>query len=222
MRRGAVQVEPVLLHILAVVALAVVQAEHPLLENRVGAIPQRQRQAQTLTLVTDPGEAVLTPPVSARPRLLVREVVPRIPPLTVVLPHRRPLPLRQIRTPRLPRSRAGASILQALMLRGVELRWSGRHGFGASQSLKRQLLLFGDPAPTVARRIMAVVRLRLRLTVLGFEWAERCTLGRHRRSSRPCRCDESLIGPVIAVVPLRAETVIASKAGRSVVRVLLR
>ena len=61
---------------------------------------------------------------------------------------------------------------------------------------------------------MAVVRLRLRLTVLGFEWAELCTLGPRPaiRSSRPCRCDESLIGPVISVVPLHAETVIASKA----------
>ena len=61
---------------------------------------------------------------------------------------------------------------------------------------------------------MAVVRLRLRLTVLGFEWAERCTLGPRPaiRSSRPCRCDESLIGSVISVVPVHAETVTASKA----------
>ena len=49
-RRRAVQVEPVLLDVLAVVALPVGEAEHPLLEDRVGAVPQRQRQAQPLAL----------------------------------------------------------------------------------------------------------------------------------------------------------------------------
>ena len=117
--RRAIQVEPVLLDVLAVVALAVVQAEHPLLEDRIGAIPQRQRQAQPLTLVTDPGDPVLTPPVSTRPRLLVREVVPSVSTLTVVLAHRRPLPLAQIRAPRLPRNRTGARVLQSLVLRGL-------------------------------------------------------------------------------------------------------
>ena len=119
MRRRAVQVEPVLLDVLAMVALAIVQAEHPLLENRVGAVPQRQRQAQPLALVADPGDPVLTPPVSTRPRLIVGEVVPRVSAPAVVLAHRPPLPLAQIRAPRLPRNRAGARLLQPLVLGGL-------------------------------------------------------------------------------------------------------
>jgi hypothetical protein len=150
-RRRAVHVEPILLDVLTVVALAIGQPEHPLLENRVRAVPQRQRQAQPLTLIADPGDPILTPPIRARPRLLVREVVPRIPAPAVVLAHRPPLALAQIRAPRLPRSGAGARLLQPLMLGSVELRRSGRHGFGVSRSLKGQLSRSRDPAPTVAR-----------------------------------------------------------------------
>jgi hypothetical protein len=57
--RGAVQVEVVLLDVLAVVALAVGQPEHPLLQQRVPAVPQRQRETQPLLVVADAGDAVL-------------------------------------------------------------------------------------------------------------------------------------------------------------------
>ena len=59
----AVEVEVVLLDVLAVVALGVGQAEQPLLQQRVTAVPQRQRKAQPLLVVADAGEAVLAPPV---------------------------------------------------------------------------------------------------------------------------------------------------------------
>ena len=77
-RGRAVEVEPVLLGVLAVVALAVGEPEDPLLEDRVGAVPQRERQAQPLALVADAGDAVLAPAVGARARLVVREVVPGV------------------------------------------------------------------------------------------------------------------------------------------------
>ena len=110
-RRGAVQVEPVLLDVLPMIALAVGQPEHPLLENRVGAVPQRQRQAQPLAIVTDAGDPILAPPISARARLVVGEVVPCISTAAVVLAHRPPLALAEIRAPRLPRSGAGTGLL---------------------------------------------------------------------------------------------------------------
>ena len=66
-----VEVEVVLLHVLAVVALAVGQAEQPLLEDRILAVPQRQREAEQLLVVADAGEAVLAPAVGARARLVV-------------------------------------------------------------------------------------------------------------------------------------------------------
>ncbi len=57
-----VQVPPALLDILAVVALAVGQPEHPLLEDRVLAIPQGERQAHPGQHVGDAGHAVLATP----------------------------------------------------------------------------------------------------------------------------------------------------------------
>ena len=112
-RRRAVEVEPVLLDVLAVVALAVGEAEHPLLEDRVGAVPERQRQAQPLALVADPGDPVLAPAVRARARVVVGEVVPRVAVVAVVLAHRAPLALAQVRAPRLPGHLIPAGLLEA-------------------------------------------------------------------------------------------------------------
>ena len=100
--RGAVEVEPVLLDVLAVVALAVGEPEHPLLQDRVGAVPERERQAQPLALVADSRDPVLAPPVSPRARLVVREVVPGVAVVAVVLADRAPLALAQVRAPGLP------------------------------------------------------------------------------------------------------------------------
>jgi len=57
----AVGVEVVLLYILAVIALTVGQAEQTLLQDRVPAVPQGEREAELLLVVGDPGQAVLSP-----------------------------------------------------------------------------------------------------------------------------------------------------------------
>ena len=101
-RRRRVEVEVVLLHVLAVVALAVGQAEGALLEDRIAAVPQRQREAQHLVVVADAAQAVLAPAVGARARLVVGEVVPGVAVVAVVLAHRAPLPLAQVGSPLLP------------------------------------------------------------------------------------------------------------------------
>ena len=77
-RRRRVEVEVVLLDVLAVVALAVRQPEQALLEDRVAAVPERQREAQPLPVVREAGEPVLAPAVGARPRLVVAEVAPGV------------------------------------------------------------------------------------------------------------------------------------------------
>ena len=61
-----VEVEVVLLDVLAVVALVAGEAEEPLLQDRVAAVPQRQREADALVAVADAGQAVLVPAVGAR------------------------------------------------------------------------------------------------------------------------------------------------------------
>ena len=131
-RGRGVQVEPVLLRVLAVVALAVGQAEHPLLEDRVGAVPQPERQAQALALVADAGDPVLAPAVRARARLVVREVVPRVAAGAVVLTDGAPLTLGQVRPPRLPRPRTGPCLLQPGVLDGLSLRAHGRDRMGTA------------------------------------------------------------------------------------------
>ena len=108
MRRRTIQIEVVLLDILAVVALDVGQAKEPLLEDRVLAIPQRERPAEALLLVGDAGDAVLAPLVGTGARLVVGEVAPRVAVVAVILAHRAPLAFAQVGSPQLPRLCAGA------------------------------------------------------------------------------------------------------------------
>ncbi len=115
--RQVVDVEVVLLHVLAVVALGVGQAEQALLQDRVALVPQGQRQAEALLVVADAGEAVLAPAVGPGPRLVVGEVRPRIAVVAVVLAHRAPLALAEVRPPHPPRL-ARSGLDQALLLGG--------------------------------------------------------------------------------------------------------
>ena len=63
--RRAVEVEVVFLDVLAVVAFAVGQAEQPLLQDGVLAVPQGQREAEPLPVVGEACQAVLAPAVGA-------------------------------------------------------------------------------------------------------------------------------------------------------------
>ena len=58
------------------IALAVGEAEQALLEDRVLAVPQPEREAEQHVLVAEPGDAVLAALVRARARLIVGDVVP--------------------------------------------------------------------------------------------------------------------------------------------------
>src|SRR5437773_5156954 len=88
MGRRPVAIKVVLLDVLAVVTLAVRQAEEPLLEDEILAVPEGQRKAEELPVVGDPPEPALAPAVGPRPGLVVPEVLPRVPRGAVVLTHR--------------------------------------------------------------------------------------------------------------------------------------
>src|SRR6478609_4560565 len=108
---------PVLLDVLPVIALRAGQAEHPLLQDRVPAVPQRQRHAQLLPDVAHAGHAVLAPAVGPGTGVVVREVVPRLTAGAVVLPHRPPRTLGPVGAPLVPGSRllqAGHVIIERL------------------------------------------------------------------------------------------------------------
>src|SRR5208282_2704751 len=84
------------------VALGIRQAEHALLQDRVPLVPQRKSQAQSPLVVADPGDAILAPPVRARPRLIMTEIRPGVFVVAVVLPDRPPLTLTEIGPPGTP------------------------------------------------------------------------------------------------------------------------
>ena len=75
------------------VALIGGQTEHPLLQYRIGAVPQRERKTQPLLVVADSRDAVLAPTISARARVIMRKIFPRRSVRAVILAHGSPLPL---------------------------------------------------------------------------------------------------------------------------------
>ena len=77
-RRRAVDVEVILLDILAMVALAVGEPKQALLQDRVALVPQRQRETQPLFVIGDSAEPVLAPAVGARAGLVMGEVIPGV------------------------------------------------------------------------------------------------------------------------------------------------
>src|SRR5271166_6500635 len=113
----AVEVEIILFDVLAVIGLAVGQAVYPLFEYRVLAIPQGKGEAQSLLVVAETGEAVLTPVIGARAGLIVGEVVPRIAILAVVLTDGTPLAFTEVRPPLPPGDRFLPRFVQTQLFR---------------------------------------------------------------------------------------------------------
>src|SRR5579862_616641 len=114
MRRRGVEEPPVVLGVLPMVALGPAQAEGALLEDRVLTVPEGERQAEELVVVAQPGEPVLVPPVRAGPGVVVREPRPRVAVGAVVLSHRAPGPLGEVRPPAAP---PGGVLVEALLFR---------------------------------------------------------------------------------------------------------
>ena len=110
--RERVEVPPVLLRVLAMVALIAGEPEDPLLEDRIASVPQRERQAEPLLDVGEAGQAVLPPPVRPRAGMIVRQVLPRGASGAVVLAHRPPLAFREVRAPVVPVAGLPQPVLQ--------------------------------------------------------------------------------------------------------------
>ena len=100
--RRRVGIPPVLLDVLAVIALVAAEAEDALLQERVAAVPEGEREAHALLEVANTRQAVFVPAVGARASVLMREIVPGRAVIAVVLAHRAPGALTEIRAERLP------------------------------------------------------------------------------------------------------------------------
>src|ERR1700690_1545905 len=120
MGRCGVLVEVILLYVFAVIALVSRKAEESFLEDGIAAIPKRQPKANHLMPVGDSTDTVFPPAVGARARMIVREILPGRPTWAVVLAHRAPLPLGQIRAPALPVFFAAAVFLEPLIFFGLQ------------------------------------------------------------------------------------------------------
>src|SRR5229473_5644812 len=114
-----VEVEIIFLNVFAVIALISGQAEESLFEDGIAAIPQRQPETDHLMAVADSAEAVLSPAIRARTRLVVREKFPGSAAGTVILTNRSPLPLGKIGPPALPMFLAGACFLETAVFGGL-------------------------------------------------------------------------------------------------------
>jgi hypothetical protein len=114
--RGGVLVPPVVLGVLAVVALGVGEPEGALLEDRVAPVPEGEGEAPVLVQVREPGEPVLAPAVDAGARVVEREVRPRVATGAVVLADTAPGALRQVRAPVTPGNRPVVRRCQSLVL----------------------------------------------------------------------------------------------------------
>lgn len=127
---GRVEVPPVLLGVLTVVALAVGEAEVALLEAVVVPVPHRDGEVEEAVAVAQPGDAVLTPAVGTRVRVVEREERPGPAVGRVVLTHRPPLPARDVGAPGPPRVAVVGRLLESAVLLGLGVltRLDRRHG----------------------------------------------------------------------------------------------
>ena len=161
--RRAVEIEVVLLDVLAVIPLAVGEAEHPLLEDRILAVPERERQAEEHLVVAESGDAVLAAQVGARAGLIVRDVVPGLDVLVQVLSNAAPLPLTEVGPPLPPGDLLAADLFEAGMFAG-----------GLGLLAHRFDLLVGCSASVWSRERATVVVINLKARLAA------CAVARHR------------------------------------------
>src|SRR5258708_20439545 len=114
-----VEVKVYFLDALAMIALISRKAKKPFFQNVVASIPQRQPETDHLVSIADSAEAVLSPAIRARTRVVVREEFPSGAARTVILADGSPLPLRQIGPPALPMFLAGACFLETAVFGGL-------------------------------------------------------------------------------------------------------
>ena len=116
MGRRGVQIPPVLLGVLSVVALLSGESEEALFQDRVAPVPEGEGQAGDLALIADSAQAVLAPAEDARPGMIVGKVMPGLAVVAVVFTDRAPRPLAEVRTPSAPGRDPGSRLAQAAPL----------------------------------------------------------------------------------------------------------
>src|SRR5262249_31074694 len=123
MGRRVVGIEPVIFDILAMIALQIGEAKGAFLEDAVLAVPEAQGEADDLIAVAPACQPVLIPAIRAAARLLKWKVVPGVAIGRVILAHRAPGALAQIRAPAPPVLRVRIRRIESRALGGRRLIW---------------------------------------------------------------------------------------------------
>ena len=95
--------------------------EEPLLQDRIVAIPEGQGKAELLLVVGDTSQTIFTPAIRAGAGLIMGEEVPGVTIFAVLLTHRSPLALGQIRSPLLS---LGCTVACFLEARVFGMKWT--------------------------------------------------------------------------------------------------
>ena len=118
MSGGGVEVVVALLDVLPVISFVPAKAEKAFLENGVLTIPEGGGKTEASFAIRPAIETVFAPTIDARAGVIVWELRPTVPMGRVVLSHRAPLPLAQIRPPTEPVAGPLAVFDQSLFLAG--------------------------------------------------------------------------------------------------------
>jgi hypothetical protein len=109
-----------------VIAFVAGQAEQTLFQDRIVAVPERERKANVLMAIADTAEPVFAPAVGAAARMVVGKIFPGGAVGAVIFAHGTPLALGQVRTPAFPVSFARAVRLKPQFFFGHGPTWNGR------------------------------------------------------------------------------------------------
>ena len=77
-RRRAIEIVVALLDVFTVVPFRSGQSEQPLLQDRIDAIPEGERKAESTFTVTDAQQSVLAPAIGSTPCVIMREEAPAV------------------------------------------------------------------------------------------------------------------------------------------------
>src|SRR5207248_3515895 len=102
-RRRAVDIPIKFLYVFAVISFRAAYAEDAFLQKRIALVPKRERKTEQPFVIANSANAVFVPAIRARPRVIVRKIIPRVAVRAVILANRPPRALGQIRPPKMPR-----------------------------------------------------------------------------------------------------------------------
>src|SRR5208282_657012 len=97
--RRAIEVIVKLFDVFAVIALGIGQPEQPLFQDRVASVPQRKAETQKQPVIAKAADPILTPAIGPAASMIVRKIFPSRAVFAVILAHRSPLALAEIRSP---------------------------------------------------------------------------------------------------------------------------